>query len=130
MMCRLGTRLRGLERTVLLSGFLIALAGCSSMPRPDAELAGASAALMSAQNQGATQYAPVSMDRAREKLQQAEKAIQKEKYGQAKRLAEEAQADAELALATAGKEEAELAVREMEISIEVLREEIMRGQAY
>lgn len=115
------------ELAVLL-GLLAVVAGCSSTPVPKAEVAGARAALMSANNQGATPYAPVEMDRAREKLRRAESAIAQEDYHEAKRLAEEAQADAELALAITGKEEAQQAVREMEISIEVLREQIMRGQ--
>ena len=77
---------------------------------------------------GATPYAPVEMDQARNKLRRAEKAMRQEDYNEAKRLADEAQADAELALALTGKAEAEQAVHEMEISIEVLREEIMRSQ--
>ena len=117
-----------LEMGALLCGLAILLPGCSSTPIPDAEIAGASAALMSAENQGATPYAPVEMDRARDKLRRAQQAMQKEDYNEAKRLADEAQADAELAQALTGKAEAEQAVREMEISIEVLREEIMRSQ--
>ncbi len=112
----------------LLCGLAILLPGCSSTPVPDAEIAGARAALMSAENQGSTPYAPVEMDRARDKLRRAEQAMQQEDYNEAKRLADEAQADAELAQALTGKAEAEQSVREMEISIEVLREEIMRSQ--
>ena len=92
------------------------------------EMSGAQAALVSAENEDANQYAPVPMDRARDKLRRAEQARLKGNYAEAKRLAEEAQADAELAQAIANKSEAETALREMEISIEVLREEIMRGQ--
>ena len=117
-----------LEMGARLCGLAILLPGCSSTPIPDAEIAGASAALMSAENQGATPYAPVEMDRARDKLRRAQQAMQKEDYNEAKRLADEAQADAELAQALTGKAEAEQSVREMEISIEVLREEIMRSQ--
>jgi hypothetical protein len=118
-----------LELAALLCGLAILLPGCSSTPVPEAEIAGARAALVSAENQGSTPYAPVEMDRARDKLRRAEQAMQKEDYNEAKRLADEAQADAELAQALTGKSEAEQAVREMEISIEVLREEIMRSQS-
>jgi len=120
-------RLIRLGIAVSLAGVVILASGCSSTPVPEAEIAGARAALMSAENQGATPYAPVEMDRAREKLRRAEQAMNKEDYHEAKRLAEESQADAELAQALTGKTEAEQAVREMEISIEVLREEISRS---
>lgn len=116
------------EMALVLGSLLVLVSGCSSTPVPKAEIAGAQAALVSAENQGATPYAPVEMDRARNKLRRAEKAMRQEDYNEAKRLADEAQADAELALALTGKAEAEQAVREMEISIEVLREEIMRSQ--
>ena len=122
-------RLSWPKMAALLCGLAFLLPGCSSTPVPDAEIAGARAALMSAENQGSTPYAPVEMDRARDKLRRAEQALQKKDYNEAKRLADEAQADAELAQALTGKAEAEQAVREMEISIEVLREEIMRSQS-
>jgi hypothetical protein len=112
---------------VLAGCMIVLMPGCSSNP-PVAEVASANAALLNAQSEDATEYAPVAMDRARDKLRRAQQAMAKGKYGDARRLAEEAQADAELAQAVANKSEAEAAVREMEISIEVLREEIMRGQ--
>lgn len=127
MMTTTRFRLPRLQAAVSLCGLLL-LSGCSSTPVPDAEIAGARAALTSAENMGATPHAPVEMDRAKEKLRRAEQAMRKEDYNEAKRLADEAQADAELAQALTGKAEAEQAVREMEISIEVLREEIMRSQ--
>jgi hypothetical protein len=117
-----------LAMAALLCSLAILLPGCSSTPVPEAEIAGARAALVSAENQGATPYAPVEMDRARDKLRRAEQAMKKKDDNEAKRLADEAQADAELAQALTGKAEADQAVREMEISIEVLREEIMRNQ--
>jgi len=110
-----------------ICGLVLLLSACSSTPRPDAELAAANAALRSATNQDATQYAPVAMDRASDKLRRAERAMQQENYNEARRLAEEAQADAELALAINGKIEADTAVRELESNIKILREEIDRG---
>jgi len=121
------TRLVYLGIAVSLGGVIILASGCASTPVPEAEIAGARAALTSAENQGSTPYAPVEMDRAREKLRRAEQAMRQKDYNEARRLAEESQADAELAQALTGKAEAEQAVREMEISIEVLREEISRG---
>ena len=128
MMNMTRTGLTGLRMAAVLGALAIVLPGCSSTPVPEAEIAGARAALMSAENQGSTPYAPVEMDRARDKLRRAEQAMRQEDYNDAKRLADEAQADAELAQALTGKAEAEQAVREMEISIEVLREEILRAK--
>ncbi|MCP5189068.1 MAG: DUF4398 domain-containing protein [Pseudomonadales bacterium] len=128
MMNMTRTGLTGLRMAAVLGALATLLPGCSSTPVPEAEIAGARAALMSAENQGSTPYAPVEMDRARDKLRRAEQAMRQEDYNDAKRLADEAQADAELAQALTGKAEAEQAVREMEISIEVLREEILRAQ--
>ena len=119
---------RWLAMSVLAICMLALMSGCSSTPKTVTEMSGAQAALVSAENEDANQYAPVPMDRARDKLRRAEQARLKGNYAEAKRLAEEAQADAELAQAIANKSEAETALREMEISIEVLREEIMRGQ--
>jgi hypothetical protein len=106
-----------------------ALIGCSSTPEPVAEMAAAKTSLVSAEGAETTKYAPVAIDRARQKLKRAETAIAKEEYEEAKRLAEEAQADAELAQAIAAKVEAEQAVKELEKSIQVLREEIMRARS-
>jgi riboflavin synthase len=112
----------------LLTVMFIALPGCSSAPKPVAELSAAETALSAAENEDATKYAPVRMDRARQKIKQAKLEMAKENYTVAKRLAEEAQADAEMAKAITGKAEADRAVSELENSIKVLREEIMRAR--
>lgn len=129
MMNIASTGLPWLKMAALLGSIVILVSGCSSTPIPEAEIAGARAALVGAENQGATPYAAVEMDRARSKLRRAEQALRQKDYHEAKRLADEAQADAELAQALTGKAQAEQAVKEMEISIEVLREEIMRSQS-
>ena len=121
---------RWLESSVLVTILTVAIAGCSSTPEPVAELAAANTALVSAESKDATQYAPVAMDRAREKLKLAEQAMLKENYGEAKRLAEEAQADADLAQALADKVQVQTAVRELEDSIKILRDEIQRARGY
>ncbi len=119
-----------LKTSALVSLMAVSVVGCSSAPKPVAELSAASTAVMSAESKEATQYAPVSMDRAREKLKQAEMAMLKEDYVLAKRLAEEAQADADLAQALADKAQVEASVSELENSIEVLRDEIKRARGY
>jgi hypothetical protein len=112
----------------LVVAALIALPGCSSTPKPIAEMSAAETALTAAAGEDVNKHAPVRMDRARQKIKQAKVELSKENYAAAKRLAQEAQADAELAKAIAGKAAADRAVSELENSIKVLREEIMRAR--
>jgi hypothetical protein len=66
------------------------------------------------------------MDRARQKLKRAKMALNKDRYDDARRLAEEAQADAELAKAIATKNQTDRMVMEVENNIKALREEVKR----
>jgi hypothetical protein len=121
------------RRTILVpaltSLLFVSLIGCSSTPKPVAEVSAAQTALTAAESDESTQYAPIYMDRARQKMKHAKAAMDKENYDQARRLAEEAQADAELAQAISARTQAEKAVSELETSIKVLREEIMRARS-
>jgi hypothetical protein len=119
---------RALLFPAILSLTLVTISGCSSAPKPVAELSAAKTALSAAESEDASKYAPVHMDRARQKLKRANNAMAKENYEEAKRLAEEALADAEFAKAITAKSETEQAVNELENSIKVLREEIMRAR--
>jgi PBP1b-binding outer membrane lipoprotein LpoB len=130
MMKKTTIQQRWIETSVLVTFLAISVAGCSSTPEPVAELSAANTALVSAESKDATQYAPVAMDRARQKLKRAEQAMIKENYVEAKRLAEEAQADADLAQALADKAQVQAAVRELEDSIKILRDEIKRARGY
>ena len=128
MMRKCRFSLRSITAVMLVGGTLALTQGCSSTPRPDAEVAGASAALMSAESSEATLYAPVPMDRAKDKLRRAQQAIERKDFDEARRLSEEAQADAELAHAITSKTRAQTALSDLETSIEMLRSEILRGQ--
>ena len=76
---------------------LAALAGCASVPPPDASMNQVQALLQSARDAGAADYDPVDLGFAQAKFQQAQAAMAARKYADAARLAEEARADAELA---------------------------------
>src|SRR6056297_3292017 len=117
-----------LGASVVLVGALLLAQGCSSTPRPEAEMASASTAVFSAENQDAELHAPVAMDRAKEKLRRAKQAMQDEEYAEARRLSEQAQADAEYAQAFTSKTRVEQALSDMQSSIDVLQSEISRGQ--
>lgn len=115
---------------VLLSGValsaLATLAACSSVPVPTEQLAVSRAAVESAERSGAPEFAAAELLRARQKLDQAQEALRKEDNERARRLAEQAEVDAQLAQARANSQRSRAAVNEVEQSIRALRTEAMR----
>ena len=83
------------------------LAACSSVPAPVGEMSAAQTAVTSAEEAEAAQYAPSDLDRARDKLIRAQAAMQEEDNEEARRLAEQALVDAQLAEAKARAETAQ-----------------------
>jgi hypothetical protein len=69
------------------------------------------------------------MDRAKDKLRRAQKAMEQKDYNEARRLSEEARADAEYAQAATSNARAQSALKDMQASIDALRGEVSRGQA-
>ena len=108
---------------------IVILTGCSSVPEPVAEMASARTAVRSVQDTDAAELSPVLLDRAKTKTQRAESAMRDENYAEARRLAEEALADAELARAQADALIATRNAEELEESIKVLRGEIDRARS-
>ena len=87
-----------LSALAVITGMLIALAGCASKGEPPvAQLATARASITQAESAGALQSAPVEILAARDKLGRAEAAVREERFADARRLAEQAEVDAELA---------------------------------
>lgn len=111
---------------VALGGLL--LAGCAGSP-PTEQFAVTESAVRSAVSAGGTEYAAVEMRKAQEKWKQAEMAMQKEKYDEARLLAEQAEWDARVAERKAQAAKAQKAVEDAKQSIEELRKESMRGVA-
>jgi len=109
---------------VALGGLL--LVGCAGNP-PNEQFAVTESAVRSAVSAGATQYAPVDMRAAQEKWKQAELAMQKENYEEARRLAQQAEWDARVAERKAQAAKAQKAVEDAQKGIQELREESMRG---
>jgi hypothetical protein len=83
-------------------------------------------AVASAVSAGGTEYAPVEMGAAQEKMDRARRAMDKEDYEVARRLAEEAQADARLAEKKAQSARAQKAAGVTQEDTRVLREEMNR----
>lgn len=114
-----------------LSALLLAamlLGACATVDTlPAAEIAAAQAAIGQAENVGAKNAAPVELLAAREKLEKADAAVREERFGDARRLAEAAEADAMLADRKARAAKAQSAAQELVRSNELLRIEAGRN---
>ena len=100
----------------------LSLASCAApaVP-PDDALAAAMTAIEDAQRAGAAEYASVELAQAREKLAEAQTAVQRKDFDFAKRLAEATEIDARLAQARAQTKRAEQDLATLNESIKVLR---------
>lgn len=106
-------------------GAVIVLAGCaSSGERPDGQLQSAEASIQQAVSSDARQFEPVLLNRAQNKVADAEELIEREEYREAQRLLEQAAVDARLAGARSDTKKAEQAVDEINSNIESLRQRI------
>jgi hypothetical protein len=101
--------------------------GCATEgPAPTQQLITARALVEQADKANAQRYAPADLQRAHDELSSAEKAVNDHKYDDARRYAEDAQVDADLASARASSGEAQRAAQEVNRSIDSLREESER----
>ncbi|MFV0456554.1 MAG: DUF4398 domain-containing protein [Pseudomonas sp.] len=105
---------------------VLMLAGCAGNP-PNEQFAVTESAVRSAVSAGATQFAPVEMREAQDKWRDAELAMQKEDYDEARTLAEQAEWDARVAERKAQATKAQKAVEDAQQGIQELRDEGMRG---
>jgi hypothetical protein len=104
------------------AGFALA---CESTPPPRDAIAEAEAAIAQARARDADEHAPLSLRKAEDKLEQAKAAARDDDtYGTARRLAEQAQVDAQLALVESEKAQAEKNFEELERTTRALDEEI------
>ena len=112
---------------VLAASAVLTLAGCAGNP-PTAQMAVATQALNAAETAGATEFAPIEMQSARKKMNDAEKADFEKDYEKAKDLAEQAEWDARVAERKAQAEKVKRAVDDAKRGVEELRNESLRGQ--
>jgi hypothetical protein len=109
----------------LLAGALAA--GCvTAPPRTTADLARASTLINVAQQNGAQQFAGADLQRARDKLEQAQSLANGGHEESAARLASEAALDAELANARTEAGKQERSAQEVDASLATLRNELGR----
>jgi len=108
-------------RTPLAVALVCGLAACSGGDPPQAQLGAGAQAVTAAEQAGAMRYSPVEFQAARDKLNAARTASAEGDYERARRLAEQAQVDAELAAARARGGAAEEAARTVQQDIQALR---------
>ncbi|MET1077831.1 MAG: DUF4398 domain-containing protein [Pseudomonas sp.] len=118
--------LRRLQLAGLALGSALLLAGCAGNP-PTEQFAVSQSAVNSAVSAGGPEYAAVEMKAAQDKLSQADRAMQDQRYEEAKRLAEQAEWDARVAERKSQAAKAEKAVQDAQQGIEELREESLRS---
>jgi Domain of unknown function (DUF4398) len=115
-----------LRKLLIGAAMLPGLAGCASGPAPDAEMGAAELALSQAEDAEAAARAPAPYALARDKLERARDAMADGENLEARRLAEQALVDAQLAEAEARSAVARENAAELRQSIETLREELAR----
>ena len=102
------------------------LAACASVPPPIEQMAVSRAAVSNANSAGASEFAPVMLKSAMDKMAAAEHAMTEKDYVKAAELAEQAQVDAQLAAASSRSAKAQKAAETVQEDSRVLRKEIDR----
>jgi pyruvate/oxaloacetate carboxyltransferase len=116
-----------LRMATLCAGLLL-LGACASTPLPPTQqLQAAELAITNAEQARVADFAAEDLNRAREKLNAANTAVQQEDMVQAAYLADEARVSAELASAKTEMLKARAVNEEMQKSIETLKQEIQRN---
>lgn len=100
------------------------LAGCGSTPVPREQLAVGQASIQAAQTAGAGELAPVELQRAREKYAMAVAAAKEREFEAARKLADEADIDAQVARTKAQAERSRRAADEVRAGVRTLQQQI------
>ena len=105
---------------------MVGVAGCASAPIPSQEMAVAEASVLRASNPMTRTDAAAELQVAIGKLAAARRALDGKAYEQARRLAEQADVDAQVAESHAMSVRARVAAQESQDAARALREEISR----
>ncbi|MFH1704228.1 MAG: DUF4398 domain-containing protein [Nitrospirota bacterium] len=112
---------------VIFCGLL--LCGCASTAvAPVEKITTVEKAIQEARDSNATVSAPLGLRHAEDKLKEAKAAMKEEEFEKARRLADEALIDANLAEATSRSVKAKKTTQEMRDDIDTLRHEIERTE--
>lgn len=115
-----------LKKIALAVVAAIVMTGCASTPAPTEQMAVSRAAVNAASSAGGSEFAPLILKSAMDKMDAAERAMEKTDYALARQLAEQAQVDAQLAGATARSAKARKAADTVQEDTRVLKNEIER----
>lgn len=108
----------------------IFMVGCTSTPAilaPTEQMALSRSAISSASSAGGSEFAPVQLKSAMDKMDSAERAMGTKNYDLARKMAEEAQVDAQLAATAARAGKAQKAADALQQSDQVLKKELDRN---
>ncbi|MFJ4349061.1 DUF4398 domain-containing protein [Pseudomonas sp. NPDC089401] len=108
-----------------LAGLLMIMSGCASVTVPNEQIELARSAVNRAVAAEATQYAPVEMRAAQDKMSAMDRAMGEKKFEQVRTLAEGARADARVAERKAQALRAKEQLATARKGIEVLKQEIL-----
>lgn len=111
--------------SIFLISLISLISGCAGEP-PTEQMALTKTAIENAMSEGGTEFAPVEMRHAQEKLELAREAMDKKDYELARWVAEEAEADAELAAAKVRSAKAQQGVAAVQENIHILKQELDR----
>lgn len=123
----LPNRVLSLRIVVLLASLMLLSSCASTPPAPDAAIQAAELAIGNAERDRVAEFSAPELSEARAKLAAAHDAVRQEQMVDAKRLAEQSRADAELASAKADVAKATLVNDEMQKSIDALNQEMQRN---
>jgi hypothetical protein len=114
--------------SLLAIAMTLVLVGCATEgPQPTEELVRARTVIAQADKAGAQRDAPADLQRAHDELSNAEKSNTEKKFNEARRYAEAAAVDADVAAARAAAAEATRAAQEVAQGNETLRQESNRA---
>jgi Domain of unknown function (DUF4398) len=105
----------------------LTLSACAGLSAPTEQIAVSKVAVSNAVNAGSNEFAPLPLNWARDKMESAERAMTAKDFLLARRLAEQAQVDAQLAAATSRSVKAQKAANALQEGNRVLRKEIDRN---
>lgn len=120
-------QLRTIGVAVAAALFMTACASTPRIPAPTEQMAVSRAAISTASSAGGSEFAPVQLKSAMDKMDSAEHAMGAKNYGLARQMAEEAQVDAQLAAAAAQTGKAQQAAKALHESDHVLKKELDRN---
>lgn len=115
--------------SLLLLVTAVTLSACASAPIPNDQISLSQDAVNRAVSAGATEYAPLQMKTAQDKMFLMEREIGEKHYVKVKELAEQIQVDANLAERTATTVKAQKDLKDAQGGIQVLKQEMLQAPA-